>query len=105
MVLHELDHLQGKEHVNYFTCTLGQTAATRAEYPTSDGTINDLFDERCMTIPDRPAVGFPEPVKNEESWTYQVFSKCTSGTLCGFQSSTVRIKIAYDFGWENQKSP
>lgn len=105
MVLHEFDHLQGKEHVNYFTCTLGQAAATRAEHPTSYDTVNDLFDERFKKIPHRPAVGFPEAVKNKGTWTYQVFSECTSSTLCGFQLSTVRTKIAYEPGWQYRKCP
>lgn len=100
MFSHEHDHLQGKERVDYFTCTLGQAAAARAEHPTSYGTVNDLFDERCREIPDRLAVGFPEPPKNKGPWTYQVFSKCASSTLCGFQSPTVGIKLPHGFAWQ-----
>ncbi len=100
---HELEHLQGKEQFNYFTCTLGQAAASRAEHSTSYGTINDLFDEQCKEIPQQPAVGFPNPPRNKELWTYQVFSKCTSSTFCAFQPSAVRIKMPYDFGWRCSK--
>jgi len=95
---HELKHLHGIEHANYFTCTLGQAAAFRAEHPTSYRTINDLFDERSKEVPDRPAVGFPEAPKNKDSWTFQVFSECTSGTLRGLQPSTVKSKRPYDTG-------
>ena len=64
--------------VNYFVCTLGQAAALNTEKPHAFKTINEFIDLQARQYPNRPAVGFPSPLKGKEKdkeWNHEVYSK------------------------------
>jgi hypothetical protein len=48
--------------LNYFTCTLGQSALWKLQQPknarTSFDTVLQLVDEQARNLPDRAAIGF-----------------------------------------------
>lgn len=65
------------EDANYFVCTLDQAAILNTEKPHSFKTVNDFIDHQIRKHPTRPAVGFPVPLKDNESdqrWGYTVYS-------------------------------
>ncbi|TVY30049.1 Adenylate-forming reductase [Lachnellula hyalina] len=60
--------------LTYFTCTLGQAAATKNVASSNAKTINDFLESQAQLYPRLPAVGFPVPVPNKGEWSSEVFS-------------------------------
>ncbi|TVY36248.1 Adenylate-forming reductase [Lachnellula occidentalis] len=60
--------------LTYFTCTLGQAAATKNLASSNAKTITDFLDSQAQLYPKLPAVAFPAPVPSEGKWSSEVFS-------------------------------
>ena len=67
----------------YFTCTLGQAAALANQQ--TYRTVDAFIEAQAMSIPDRPAVGFPAPVGKDPKgdWQHRIytFSEILTGTI------------------------
>jgi hypothetical protein len=56
-------------HQNYFTCTLGQALKLKLRQQPFQNAIA-LIDEQAKELPDSPALGFADFVKNDSKRTF-----------------------------------
>jgi len=68
-------HTMADSSLTYFTCTLGQAAATKNVASSNAKTINDFLESQAQLYPRLPAVGFPVPVPNKGEWSSEVFCR------------------------------